>query len=63
MHRFQKKIDTLQTQLADPVIYTREPAKATQIGKEIGYAKTSLARAEEEWLTLSSEYEEAMADL
>jgi ATP-binding cassette subfamily F protein 3 len=63
VHRFQKKIDTLQTQLADPVIYTREPAKATQIGKEIGYAKSSLARAEEEWLTLSSEYEEAMAEL
>jgi ATP-binding cassette, subfamily F, member 3 len=63
VHRFQKKIDTLQTQLADPVIYTREPAKATQIGKEIGYAKSSLARAEEEWLTLSSEYEDAMAEL
>jgi ATP-binding cassette subfamily F protein 3 len=63
VHRFQKKIDTLQTQLADPVIYAREPAKATQIGKEIGYAKSSLARAEEEWLTLSSEYEEAMAEL
>jgi ATP-binding cassette subfamily F protein 3 len=63
VHRFQKKIDTLQTQLADPVIYSREPAKATQIGKEIGYAKSSLARAEEEWLTLSSEYEEAMTEL
>ncbi len=63
VHRFQKKIDTLQAQLGDPVIYTREPAKATQIGKEIGYAKTSLARAEEEWLTLSSEYEDAMAEL
>jgi ATP-binding cassette subfamily F protein 3 len=63
VHRFQKKIDTLQTQLADPIIYTREPAKATQIGKEIGYAKSSLARVEEEWLTLSGEYEEAMADL
>ncbi len=63
VHRFQKKIDTLQTQLADPIIYTREPAKATQIGKEIGYAKSSLARAEEEWLTLSSEYEETMTEL
>ncbi|ATU92142.1 ABC-F family ATP-binding cassette domain-containing protein [Phyllobacterium zundukense] len=63
VHRFQKKIDTLQKQLADPVIYTREPAKATQIGKEIGYAKSSLARAEEEWLTLSGEYEEAMTEL
>jgi ATP-binding cassette subfamily F protein 3 len=63
VHRFQKKIDSLQIQLADPVIYTREPAKATQIGKEIGYAKSSLARAEEEWLTLSGEYEEAMTEL
>ncbi|UXN63626.1 ATP-binding cassette domain-containing protein [Phyllobacterium sp. A18/5-2] len=63
VHRFQKKIDTLQTQLADPIIYTREPAKAAQIGKEIGYAKSSLARAEEEWLTLSSEYEETMTEL
>eukprot|EP01132_Coremiostelium_polycephalum_P007259 gene7259-8935_t len=63
VQRFQKKIETLQDQLADPVIYSREPAKATQIGKEIGYAKSSLARAEEEWLTLSTEYEEAMADL
>ena len=63
VHRFQKKIDSLQIQLADPVIYTREPAKATQIGKEIGYAKSSLARAEEEWLTLSGEYEDAMTEL
>jgi ATP-binding cassette subfamily F protein 3 len=63
VHRFQKKIDSLQIQLADPVIYSREPAKATQIGKEIGYAKSSLARAEEEWLTLSGEYEEAMTEL
>ncbi|MEK1887427.1 MAG: ABC-F family ATP-binding cassette domain-containing protein [Phyllobacterium sp.] len=63
VQRFQKKIDTLQAQLADPVIYSREPAKATQIGKEIGYAKTSLARAEEEWLALSSDYEDAMAEL
>ncbi|PRD50997.1 ABC-F family ATP-binding cassette domain-containing protein [Phyllobacterium myrsinacearum] len=63
VQRFQKKIETLQDQLADPVIYSREPARATQIGKEIGYAKSSLARAEEEWLTLSTEYEEAMADL
>ncbi|MCX8280478.1 ABC-F family ATP-binding cassette domain-containing protein [Phyllobacterium sp. 0TCS1.6C] len=63
MQRFQKKIDTLQEQLADPVIYTREPARATQIGKEIGYAKSSLAVAEEEWLALSSEFEAAMAEL
>ncbi|MCO4319736.1 ABC-F family ATP-binding cassette domain-containing protein [Phyllobacterium sp. 21LDTY02-6] len=63
MQRFQKKIDMLQEQLADPVIYTREPARATQIGKEIGYAKSSLAVAEEEWLALSSEFEAAMAEL
>ncbi|EJM98757.1 ABC-F family ATP-binding cassette domain-containing protein [Phyllobacterium sp. YR531] len=63
VQRFQKKIDSLQIQLADPIIYSREPAKATQIGKEIGYAKSSLERAEEEWLALSGEYEEAMADL
>ncbi|CAN7245313.1 ABC-F family ATP-binding cassette domain-containing protein [Neorhizobium sp. LjRoot104] len=59
--RLEKLIKALDKELADPVLYEKTPAKAAQKAKERGEAAAKLSAAEEEWLMLSSEYEEAMA--
>ncbi|MBX5144321.1 ABC-F family ATP-binding cassette domain-containing protein [Rhizobium lentis] len=59
--KLEKQIQTLDAELADPVLYEKTPAKAAEKAKQRGEAAAKLAAAEEEWLTLSSEYEEAMA--
>ncbi|MFB9951176.1 ribosomal protection-like ABC-F family protein [Rhizobium puerariae] len=59
--RLEKLIQVLDAELADPALYDKSPAKAAQKAKERSDAAAKLAAAEEEWLMLSSEYEEAMA--
>jgi len=59
--RLEKTIQALDTELADPTLYDKTPAKAAAKAKERSDAQTRLAAAEEEWLALSTEYEEAMA--
>jgi ATP-binding cassette subfamily F protein 3 len=48
--------------LADPKLYDREPARVANLGKERADAVSELARAEDQWLALSGEYEDAVAD-
>ncbi|WP_105437304.1 ATP-binding cassette domain-containing protein [Neorhizobium sp. T25_13] len=59
--RLEKLIKALDKELGDPALYEKTPAKAAQKAKERGEAAAKLSSAEEEWLMLSSEYEEAMA--
>jgi ATP-binding cassette subfamily F protein 3 len=59
--KLEKLIKALDKELADPALYEKTPAKAAQKAKERGEAAAKLSAAEEEWLMLSSEYEEAMA--
>ncbi|CDZ37407.1 Putative ABC transporter, ATP-binding protein with duplicated ATPase domains [Neorhizobium galegae bv. officinalis] len=59
--KLEKLIKALDKELADPDLYEKTPAKAAQKAKERGEAAAKLSSAEEEWLMLSSEYEEAMA--
>ncbi|CDZ62737.1 ATP-binding cassette domain-containing protein [Neorhizobium galegae] len=59
--KLEKLIKALDKELADPVLYEKAPAKAAQKAKERGEAAAKLSSAEDEWLMLSSEYEEAMA--
>jgi ATP-binding cassette subfamily F protein 3 len=59
--RLVKLIAEIDATLADPGLYTRDPARVAALGKERADATTALARAEEQWLTLSGEYESAMA--
>lgn len=59
--KLEKLIQSLDAELADPVLYEKAPAKAAQKVKERGEAAAKLSDAEEQWLLLSSEYEEAMA--
>jgi ATP-binding cassette subfamily F protein 3 len=59
--KLEKLIQGLDAELADPVLYEKAPAKAAEKAKQRGEAAAKLAAAEEQWLELSSEYEEAMA--
>jgi ATP-binding cassette subfamily F protein 3 len=59
--KLEKLIQALDKELADPVLYEKTPAKAAQKAKERGEAAAKLSAAEEQWLMLSAEYEEAMA--
>lgn len=59
--KLEKLIQALDAELADPVLYEKHPAKAADKVKQRGEAAAKLAAAEEQWLELSSEYEEAMA--
>ncbi len=59
--KLEKLIQALDAELADPQLYEKAPAKAAEKAKQRGEAAAKLAAAEEQWLELSSEYEEAMA--
>ncbi|MBD9648534.1 ABC-F family ATP-binding cassette domain-containing protein [Ensifer sp. ENS09] len=59
--KLEKLIQALDVELADPALYEKSPAKAAQKAKERSDAAAKLAQAEEQWLELSAEYEDAMA--
>lgn len=58
--KLEKLIQALDAELADPGLYEKAPAKAAQKAKERADAAAKLAEAEEQWLELSTEYEEAL---
>ncbi|GAB1581651.1 ABC-F family ATP-binding cassette domain-containing protein [Phyllobacterium phragmitis] len=62
VQKLTKKIQDLQAQLDDPDLYTQDASKVTAITRDIAKAKAELAQAEEKWMALSTEYEEAMAE-
>ncbi|YBV97854.1 ABC-F family ATP-binding cassette domain-containing protein [Phyllobacteriaceae bacterium JZ32] len=62
VQKLTKKIQDLQAQLDDPDLYTQGASKVTAITRDIAKAKAELAQAEEKWMALSTEYEEAMVE-
>ncbi|MFB2551144.1 ABC-F family ATP-binding cassette domain-containing protein [Ensifer soli] len=59
--RLQTQIQALDRELADPAIYTAAPDKAAAKVKERGLLVQKLSSAEDEWMQLSIDYDEAMA--
>ncbi|MEK1925867.1 MAG: ABC-F family ATP-binding cassette domain-containing protein [Rhizobium giardinii] len=59
--KLQKQIQALDKELEDQEIYEKFPAKAAAKVKERADIVAKLSKAEEQWLDLSTEYEEAMA--
>jgi ATP-binding cassette subfamily F protein 3 len=59
--RLRGRLEAIETRLADPSLYEKEPVKVTELTKERGDLATKLAAQEDRWLALSTEYEEAMA--
>lgn len=58
--RLTADIAAIDAQLAGG-LFARDPAKATTLSKSRSEAADALARAEEDWLAASAQYEEAMA--
>ena len=63
LHALMGKIETLikgiDTELADPGLYARNPTRAADLTKARANAEKKLAETEEEWLLLSEELEAA----
>ena len=57
--RINDIISKIDTALAMPDIFKRDPKQAAQLGKARAGAESALQRAEEEWLAASSQYDEA----
>ncbi|TPW32051.1 ABC-F family ATP-binding cassette domain-containing protein [Pararhizobium mangrovi] len=60
--KLERTIRTLDVELADPALYERSPESAAEKAKQRFDAEARLAEAEDEWLRLSSEYEDAIAE-
>jgi ATP-binding cassette, subfamily F, member 3 len=58
--KLQKRILAIDTELADPAVYDNK-SRIVALGKERTDCERRLVDAEEQWLTLSAEYEEAVA--
>lgn len=61
VEKLQGDIKRFDGLLADPELYTRDPLKATQLAKRKADTEKALAKAEELWLGMSGEYENATA--
>lgn len=58
--RVSEIIAKIDTALALPDIFTRDPKQAAQLSKARANAAEALARAEEQWLEASTQFEEAV---
>jgi ATP-binding cassette subfamily F protein 3 len=61
MVRISGIIEKIDAALALPDLFTRDPKQAAQLSKARASAAEALAKVEEEWLTASSELDEAAA--
>jgi ATP-binding cassette, subfamily F, member 3 len=62
IERMRKRFEAIETQMADPGLYERDPAKISTLAKERADLAQSISRQEEKWLELSSEYEEGVGE-
>jgi ATP-binding cassette subfamily F protein 3 len=60
VNKLTADIEKMDAELASD-LFARDPAKATALSKSRAEAANALATAEEDWLSASAEYEEAMA--
>jgi ATP-binding cassette subfamily F protein 3 len=59
--KLSSRIAEIDTALADPALYARDPDRIATLGRERAEATSALARAEDQWLSLSASYDEALA--
>ncbi len=52
-----KAIATAEATLADPALYTRDPARFARVNAEADAARAKVAAAEERWLALAAKVE------
>jgi ATP-binding cassette, subfamily F, member 3 len=61
MARLSRELERIDSALAAPDLFARDPARAAAHAKARSEAAAALARSEEEWLTASAAYESADA--
>lgn len=59
MKKFEGLLRRVDDALAQPDAFAKDPGKAAQLAQQRAELERALAAAEDEWLTLSGEYEEA----
>jgi ATP-binding cassette, subfamily F, member 3 len=59
MAKLGARIAAIDGTLADPKLYARDPTRVVTLSKERADAAAALAAAEDQWFTLSAEYESA----
>jgi len=62
MANFEKLIEELEQEMANPELYTKDPKAFAKINEALQKTRTALATAEEEWLELELLREEAEAN-
>jgi ATP-binding cassette subfamily F protein 3 len=60
--RYGEEIARIDQTLAQPGFFARDPAQAASLAKARAVAAAALARAEDDWLEASANYEQAMAE-
>lgn len=55
---WQAQIEKLNTELADPNLFTQDPNRFTELSKQLANTQQRLDAAEEEWLNLEMKREE-----
>jgi ATP-binding cassette subfamily F protein uup len=58
MEELRARIVALETELADPTLYERDPARLTAAGESLGAAREALAELEDRWLAIAAELEQ-----
>ena len=59
LERLKAQWRSVERSLGDPAIYRDDPKKSIALGKDKSRIEAQIAAAEESWLTLSAEYEDA----
>jgi ATP-binding cassette subfamily F protein 3 len=62
MERIRKRMDSIEDELANPALYDKDPVGATRLAKERSQLTSTLAGHEDRWLTMSTRYEEGIAE-
>ncbi|MBV9990639.1 MAG: ABC-F family ATP-binding cassette domain-containing protein [Alphaproteobacteria bacterium] len=62
MAELNKEIAKYDKSLADPLLFTKDPAKGSAVSKKRAEAMRKLEAAETRWMAASEEYEAAMAE-
>jgi ATP-binding cassette subfamily F protein 3 len=63
LEKLQAEIARLDATLADPDFYARDPARAKTTAVERGQLAKKLERAEETWMSATTAFEEAQAEI
>ncbi len=62
MHRSAEALEKIDTALADPALYSQDPAKARALSAKREAAQAALHAAEHAWMEAAEAYEAALAD-